>query len=205
MSDEEHKPSPREYTAVHPWQQYQVYYSPHPQTTAEIVHPLLMAGELIPQSNDEVQLVGEQIVLPLGSTRLIVSSIYPVTLPPSEIEFEIVVVMDVRNSVFVVVDSVCDGIDGGDVLQLVELDRSVECNRSSWLQIVVLVWGTVDTFVVVVEVPRTQDDTSVVVVAVVWMAVQKKRMKMDGREGRIEIDDGLWPLMPWALSERESP
>ena len=199
MSDEEHTPSPREYTAVHPWQQSPVYYSPHLQTTAETVHPLLTAGELIPQSNDEVQRGGEQIVLPSGSTRLIVSMIYPVTLPPSETEFEIVVVMDVRNSVFVVVDSVCDGIDGDDVLLLVELDRSVECNRSSWLQIVVLAWGTVDTFVVV-EVPRTQDDTSVVVVAVVvveWMVVQKKRMKMDGREGRIEIDDGLWPLMPW--------
>lgn len=164
------------------------------------MHPLLTAGELIPQSNDEVQLVGEQIVLPSDSTRLIVSSIYHVTLLPSETEIEIVVVMDVRNSVFVVVDSVCDGIDGGggDVLQLVELDRSVECNRSSWLQIVVLAWGIVDTFVVV-EVPRIRDDTSVVVVvvAVVWMDVQRKRMKMDGREGRIEIDDGLRPLLPW--------
>ena len=206
MSDEEHTLSPREYTAVRPWQQYQVYYSPHLQTTDEIVHPLLTAGELIPQSNDEVQRGGEQIVLPSGSIRLIVSTIYPVTLPPIETGFETVVVMDVRNSVFVVVDSVCDGIDGGDVLQLVELDMSVECNRNSWLQIVVIEWGTVDTFVVV-EVPRTQDDTSVVVVAVVveWMVVQKKRMRMDGREGRIEIDDGLWPLLPWGLSERESP
>jgi len=119
--------------------------------------------------------------------------ISPVTLPLIETEFEIVVVVGEWNSVSVVV-VVVDGIDGyggDDVSQLVELDMSGECNHSSWLQIAVFARGTVDTFAVE-AVQTTRDDTSVVaaVVGVVWMVVQRKKKRMDGREDTIEIDDG---------------
>ena len=107
------------------------------------------------------------------------------------------VVKGVWNSVVVV-----DGIDDDVVSQLVELDMSVECNHSSWRQIVVFAQRIVDTFAVV-EVQRTQDDTSVVVVVVVvvddddvvLVVVQRRKQRMDGREDKkTEIDDGLLPL-----------
>jgi len=176
---------------VHLWQPCQVYS--RLQTTDEIVRLLRMAEEVIPRSNDEVQRGEEQIVLPCGltMTRLIVPTIYPVKPPPTETELETVVVKDVWNSVSVVVDCDCGDTDDGDVSQLVELDMSGECNHSSWLQIAVFARGTVDTFAVE-AVQTTRDDTSVVaaVVGVVWMVVQRKKKRMDGREDTIEIDDG---------------
>lgn len=117
--------------------------------------------------------------------------IYPATLPRSENGFETADGVENWNSVFVAGNG---GDDDVVVLRPVELDRSVECSRNSWLQIAVFE-GIDDTFVVVEE--RTRDDTSGDVVAVVVdeqeeevvvVVEQRRKRRKDGQEDTIEID-----------------